>query len=146
MLADDLKVFLGTSDAYFTKAWGFHWNVEGSNFGELHDFFAKVYEDTQDSIDKTAEFIRPTDEYAPGSLERFQELSQISGQIKIPRARLMLTELLADTQTMIDLSKALFDSASQEGREDVANFAAERQEQHGKYAWQMKAYLKESRE
>ena len=146
MLVDDLKTFLGTSYAYFTKAWGFHWNVEGTNFGELHDFFAKVYEDTQDSIDKTAEFIRTTDEYAPGSLERFQELSQITGQVKIPRSRLMLTELLADTLTMIDLSKQLFQSAQQEGREDIANFAAERQESHGKYDWQMKSYLKEARE
>jgi starvation-inducible DNA-binding protein len=137
---------LGTSYAYFTKAWGFHWNVEGSNFGELHKFLAKVYEDTQDSIDKTAEFIRTTEEYAPGSLQRFQELSLISEQTKIPRAQLMLTELLADTQTMIDLSKQLFDAASQEGREDVANFAAERQESHGKYAWQMKSYLKTDRE
>jgi len=146
MLADDLKTFLGSSYAYFTKAWGFHWNVEGSNFGELHKFFSKVYTDTQDSIDRTAEFIRTTNEYAPGSLERFQELSQISGQIKIPRARLMITELLADTQTMIDLSKSLFDAASAEGREDIANFAAERQEKHGKYAWQMRAYLKDNRE
>jgi len=146
MLVDDLKTFLGTSYAYFTKAWGFHWNVEGSNFGELHDFFGKVYQDTQDSIDKTAEFIRTMDEYAPGSLERFQELSQITGQIKIPRARLMLTELLADTQTMIDLSRELFQAATQEGREDIANFAAERQESHGKYYWQIKSYLKEERE
>ena len=146
MLVDDLKTFLGTSYAYFTKAWGFHWNVEGTNFGELHDFFAAVYADTQDSIDKTAEFIRTTEEYAPGSLERFQELSLISEQTKIPRAQLMLTELLADTQTMIDLSKALFQAAEAEGREDIANFAAERQESHGKYAWQMKSYLKEARE
>lgn len=146
MLVDDLKTFLGTSYAYFTKAWGFHWNVEGSNFGELHKFLSKVYEDTQDSIDKTAEFIRTTEEYAPGSLQRFQELSLLSEQTKIPRAQLMLTELLADTQTMIDLSKQLFDAASAEGREDIANFAAERQESHGKYAWQMKSYLKTDRE
>jgi starvation-inducible DNA-binding protein len=146
MLVDDLKTFLGTSYAYFTKAWGFHWNVEGSNFGELHKFFSKVYTDTQESIDKTAEFIRTTGEYAPGSLQRFQELSLISEQTKIPRAQIMMTELLADTQIMIDLSKQLFDAASAEGREDIANFAAERQESHGKYAWQMKSYLKTDRE
>jgi starvation-inducible DNA-binding protein len=146
MLVDELKTFLGTSYAYFTKAWGFHWNVEGTNFGEMHEFFSDVYEDTQDSIDKIAEFIRTMDEYAPGSLQRFQELSIIQEQTKIPRARLMLTELLADTQTLIDLSLSLLKAAQAEGREDIANFAAERQEQHGKYAWQMKAYLKESRE
>lgn len=146
MLSDELKTFLGTSYAYFTKAWGFHWNVEGSNFGEMHEFFSDVYEDTQDSIDKIAEFIRTLDEYAPGSLQRFQELSLIQEQTKIPRARLMLTELLADTQTLIDLSLSLLKAAQAEGREDIANFAAERQEKHGKYAWQMKAYLKEARE
>lgn len=146
MLSDELKTFLGTSYAYFTKAWGFHWNVEGSNFGEMHEFFSNVYEDTQDSIDKIAEFIRTLDEYAPGSLQRFQELSLIQEQTKIPRARLMLTELLADTQTLIDLSLSLLKAAQAEGREDIANFAAERQEKHGKYAWQMKAYLKEARE
>jgi DNA-binding ferritin-like protein len=57
----------------------------------------------------------------------------------------MLQELLADTQTMIDMSKQVFDVAADEGREDVANFAAERQSQHGKYMWQMKSYLKDAR-
>jgi starvation-inducible DNA-binding protein len=145
MLADDLKTFLGSSYAYFTKAWGFHWNVEGSNFGELHKFLSKIYEDAFDSIDQIAEYIRTEEEYAPGSFERFQELSLIQGQTKVPRARLMLEELLADTETMKDLSKSLFDAATQAGREDIADFAANRQGAHGKYAWQLKSYLKDAR-
>ena len=146
MLADDLKTYLASTFAYYLKAHLFHWNVEGSDFGELHKFFKKIYEDSYSAIDHIGEYIRTEDEYAPGSFERFQELSQISGQIKIPRARLMITELLADTQTMIDLSVRLFESAQSERREDIANFAAERQEKHGKYAWQLKSYLKDNRE
>ena len=57
----------------------------------------------------------------------------------------MLEELLADTQTMIDMSKQVFEVAANEGREDVANFAAERQSSHGKYMWQLKSYLKNAR-
>jgi DNA-binding ferritin-like protein len=57
----------------------------------------------------------------------------------------MLEELLADTQTMIDMSKQVFDASTAEGREDVANFAAERQSAHGKYMWQLKSYLKDAR-
>ena len=96
-------------------------------------------------MDPTAEYIRTEEEYAPGSFERFQELSLIQGQTKVPRARLMIEELLADTQTMKDLSKNLFDQATEVGREDVANFAAERQSQHGKYAWQLQSLLKDQR-
>lgn len=145
MLSDALKQFLASTFAYYLKAHYFHWNVEGPDFGELHDFFAQIYEDAYGAVDITAEYIRTEEEYAPGSFERFQELSLIQGQTKVPRARLMLEELLADTQTMKDLSKSLFDEASQVGREDIANFAAERQSSHGKYLWQLKSYLKDAR-
>jgi DNA-binding ferritin-like protein len=46
---------------------------------------------------------------------------------------------------MIDMSRQLFEASAAEGREDIANFAAERQSQHGKYMWQMKSYLKDAR-
>ena len=145
MLSDLLKTFLASTYAYTVKSQYFHWNVEGPNFGQLHKFFQKIYEDAYGAVDPTAEYIRTTEEYTPGSFERFQELSLIQGQTKVPRARLMLEELLADTETMKGLSKQLFDTATAEGREDVANFAAERQSQHGKYVWQIKSYLKEER-
>ena len=145
MLADVLKTYLATVFAYYLKAHYFHWNVEGPDFGQLHKFFQKIYEDAYESIDHTAEYIRTTEEYTPGSFERFQELSLIQGQTKVPRARLMLEELLQDTQTMKTMSKQLFDAAAAEGREDIANFAAERQSQHGKYYWQISSYLKDAR-
>jgi starvation-inducible DNA-binding protein len=145
MLADLLKTYLASTFAYYLKSHMFHWDVEGPNFGELHEFFSNIYEDAYSAVDPIAEYIRTTEEYAPGSLSRFQELSQIQDQTKVPRARLMLQELLADTQTMIDMSKQVFDVATAEGREDVANFAAERQSSHGKYSWQLKSYLKDAR-
>jgi starvation-inducible DNA-binding protein len=123
----------------------FHWNVEGPDFGELHSFFAQIYEDSFDAVDVIAEQVRTTEEYAPGSLSRFHELTQIPDQTKVPRARLMLEELLADTQTMKDLSKQVFDASTAEGRDDIANFAADRLAQHGKYMWQLKSYLKDTR-
>ena len=145
MLADLLKTYLASTFAYYLKAHYFHWNVEGPDFGELHEFFSNIYQDAFSAVDTIAEQIRTTEEYAPGSLSRFHELTQIQDQIKVPRARLMLEELLADTQTMKDLSKQVFDVSTQEGRDDVANFAADRLAQHGKYMWQLKSYLKNAR-
>jgi starvation-inducible DNA-binding protein len=145
VLSDTLKQFLATTFAYYLKAHYFHWNVEGPDFVQLHELFSEIYEDAFSAIDPTAEYIRTEEEYAPGSFERFQELSLIQGQTKVPRARLMIEELLADAQIMKDLSKNLFDQASEVGREDVANFAAERQSAHGKYAWQLKSLLKDQR-
>jgi len=145
MLSDLLKTYQASTFSYYLKAQYFHWNVEGPDFGELHDFFSDIYQDAYSAVDPIAEYIRTQDEYAPGSLARFQELTQIPDQTKVPRARLMLEELLADTQTMIDLSLSVFNEATGANRQDIANFAAERQSQHGKYMWQLKSYLKEAR-
>jgi starvation-inducible DNA-binding protein len=145
MLSDDLKTLLASNFAYYLKAQMFHWNVEGPDFGQLHKFFAKIYEDAYSAVDPIAEYIRTLEDYVPGSLERFNQLSQIAGQTKIPRARLMLEELLADTETMKNIVMRVFQAAQAEGREDIANFMAERQNSHGKYAWQLKSFLKDAR-
>jgi starvation-inducible DNA-binding protein len=145
MLSDLLKTYLASTFSYYLKAHYFHWNVEGPDFGELHEFFSNIYEDAFGAVDPIAEYIRTTEEYAPGSLSRYLELTQIQDQTKVPRARLMLEELLADTQTMIDLSLSVFNEATSAGRQDVANFAADRQAAHGKYQWQLKSYLKDAR-
>ena len=119
--------------------------MEGPDFGELHKFFQKIYEDSYSAIDHIAEYIRYLDEYAPGSFERYTELSTIAGQTKIPRARLMIEELLANTQQMIDILNTCFASAENENQQGIADFVSQRLSQHGKYYWQLRSYLREER-
>lgn len=145
MLADNLKTLLGTQFAYYVKAHAFHWNVEGPDFAQLHEFFQAIYEDAYSAIDPMAEYIRSLDEYAPGSLERFLELSQVAGQTRVPRARLMIEELLSDSQRMVELLNETFAAAEAENKQDVANFVAERLSQTNKYAWQLRSFLKDTR-
>ena len=145
MLADALKTLLASNFAYYLKAQQFHWNVEGPDFGQLHKFFQKIYEDAYSAIDPTAEYIRYLDDYVPGSFERFAELSEIQGQIKIPRARLMIEELLANNGQMIDLLNRCFAEAEQENQQGIADFVSQRLSQHGKYQWQLRSYLKDQR-
>jgi len=146
MLADNLKTLLATQYAFVVKTQLFHWNVEGPDFAQLHKFFGKIYKEVYgNAIDRTAEYIRTLEEYTPGSFERFVELSQIQGQTKIPRARLMIEELLADNQTLMDLLTQCFQSAAEEQQEGVANFIAERIDAHGKHGWMLKSFLKDNR-
>jgi starvation-inducible DNA-binding protein len=146
MLSDDLKILLATQYAFAVKAQYSHWNVEGADFAQLHKFFEKLYLEVNDnSIDQTAEFIRVLDEYTPGSFERFQELSLIPGQTKVPRARLMIEELLSDTQVLIDLLNQCFVSAEQENQQGIADFVSQRLAAMGKHAWMLRSFLKDNR-
>lgn len=146
MLADDLKTLLATEYAFVIKAQQFHWNVEGPDFAQLHEFFGDLYNEVYDnSIDRTAEYIRTLREYTPGSFERFAELSQIPGQTKIPRARLMIEELLQDNDNVVALLNQCFASAESENQQGIANFIAERIDAHGKHGWMLRSFLKDER-
>ena len=146
MLADSLKTLLATEYAFSIKAQLFHWNVEGPDFAQLHEFFGNLYEEVYDgSIDKTAEYIRAMGDYAPGSSERFSELSIIQGQTKIPRARLMIEELLANNGQLLELLNENFAIATEENQQGIANFIAERIDAHQKHAWMLRSFLKDQR-
>ena len=146
MLSDELKTLLATQYAFVIKAQFFHWNVEGPDFAQLHRQFGKIYEEVYEhSIDQTAEFIRILDDYTPGSFERFSELSQISGQLKVPRASLMIMELLADSQTLIDLLYQVFAVAESENQQGIMDFLASRIDAMGRHRWMLRSYTRQER-
>jgi len=146
MLAESLKIVLASNYAFSIKAQFFHWNVEGPDFAQLHEFFGNIYEEVYgNTIDRCAEFIRVLDDYAPGSFERFGELSIIQGQIKVPRAKLMLEELLQDTDNILALLTTTFQEAAAEQQEGIANFIAERIDAMGKHRWMLRSFLKDAR-
>jgi starvation-inducible DNA-binding protein len=145
MLKDKLKQVLGTSFAFYIKAAGFHWNVEGANFPQYHAFLGDLYNEVYGSIDKLAELIRQLDSYAPGSMTRYQELSIIDEQQQIPRAELMMAELYEDNQKIIVLLKETFHQCEAEDEQGIADFIAGRIDSHAKHSWMLRSILKKDR-
>ena len=145
MLTDTLKTLLATSYALSIKAQNFHWNVEGPDFPQYHEFFGNFYEEVYGAIDRTAELIRQLDSYTPGSILRYAELSQIQDQTKIPRAMLMMEELYQDNAKVLMMYKEAFHVAEEADEQGIANFIAERIDAHGKHAWMLRSILKTTR-
>ena len=145
MLADNLKVILASTSVFAIKARNFHWNVEGPDFPQYHAFLDDLYTEVYDATDQCAEIIRQLDSYAPGSLARFNELSFIEDQTKIPRAALMMAELLDDNERIITYLKETFHVAEEEDEQGVADFIAGRIDVHGKHRWMLRSILKTDR-
>jgi starvation-inducible DNA-binding protein len=146
MLVENLKVLLSSTQVFAIKTQQFHWCVEGTNFPQYHEFFNTLYEDVNATIDPIAEYVRVLGAYTPGSLSRYAELSIIQDQTKIPRAQLMFAESLQDCETMIQLVVEIFDIATGEHQQGIANYMAELQDLYGKKAWFIRSILKTDRE
>jgi starvation-inducible DNA-binding protein len=145
VLADLLKRLLASTNSFSIKSQNFHWNVEGDNFPQYHDFFGNLYEEVYASVDLVAEYIRTLDSYAPASLTRYSELTVIEDQTKIPRAELMFEEIGQDNEKMLSLLNECFAAAAQENKQGIANFIAERLDAHEKHAWMIRSILRKER-
>jgi starvation-inducible DNA-binding protein len=146
MLSDSLKTLLASTQSFAIKTQNFHWNVEGSNFPQYHMFLDTLYQDVNETIDPIAEYVRVLGSYTPGSLQRYAELTIIEDQTKIPRAQLMFAELLQDAEKMSELVIQIFDQATQDRQQGIANYMAELQDLYGKKAWFIRSILKTERE
>lgn len=138
-----LKIVLANSYALAGKAQSYHWNIEGSNFGEYHEFFGSVYSDAYGQIDRLAEYIRIRGEYAPISIPDILKAQTISDDVALQiSARSMFTNLQNDNQILIDSYNKLFQAATAANDQAIANYAADRLDAHNKQAWFIRSYLK----
>lgn len=141
-LINKMKVVLASTFAFYLKAHNFHWNVEGVNFPQYHEFFGNLYEEVHGAVDTIAEEIRALDAYAPGSLKRFQELSTIMDETSVPSAVIMCQRLEKDNQTLLlDLEQA-YNEAERTKQLGLANFLQDRIDAHKKHGWMLKAVQK----
>jgi starvation-inducible DNA-binding protein len=137
-----LRSAFASEFAFYLKAHGFHWNVEGSDFYEFHLIFERIYSEVYDSIDTFAEELRAARIYAPASFTQLDDLSLVECQEGVPLAMSMAQELLADSDACAEMFRMAFDAAEQMGDHGLSNFLADRQDAHKKHSWMLRSSLK----
>ena len=141
-LIEQMKVILGTNFALYFKAHTFHWNVEGPNFAEYHNFLGTFYEAVFDQTDSIAEHIRALNSYAPTTLGRMSELSKITFNIAIPAPTVMMSELAADNDKFIMELRTGIAVADAADEPAVGNFLQDILDAHQKHGWMLKSFTR----
>lgn len=137
------KVVLANTFVMYFKAHSYHWNVEGKNFSQYHDFFGDLYEELHGAIDPTAEQIRACDEYAPVSMNDVYSAKTISEDSAKPETpEQMFGNLLAANNQVIESLNKLFEVAEAANKQGLADFAAGRLDVHAKHGWMLRSFMK----
>jgi starvation-inducible DNA-binding protein len=142
MLKDTLKQTLADAFTFYLKAQFYHWNVEGPDFVQYHDFLGELYEDVQGSVDTIAELIRTLDEYAPGTLRRMQELTSITESDVIPNGLEMMRNLFTENLKLLATLMTAYKDATDAGEEGIANYLQDRIQAHEKHSWMLRSIIK----
>ena len=139
---NQLKIAFASQYAFALKAQNFHWNVEGHEFYQLHKLFETIYDEVYGAVDDFAENIRKIKGYAPASLHRFSNLTEISDETTVLSSTEMVLVLLADAEKMQEIMKVVFQEAESRGEHGLSNFLADRQDAFAKHAWFLRATTK----
>jgi starvation-inducible DNA-binding protein len=142
MLVDTLKTTLADTFVLYFKAHSYHWNIEGSDFAQYHDFIGDFYADVFASVDSIAELIRTLDAYAPTSLARLQALTQMEEEENILSAKEMLVRLRQDNDKYLAQLVKTYNEAETASEFGVSNHIQDRIQAHEKHAWMLRAITK----
>ena len=141
-LIEQMKVTLASTFAFYLKAHGFHWNVEGANFPQYHEFLGDLYEEAFGAVDPIAEHLRTLQSFAPASFARYTDLSIVKDELNIPPAMSMMTKLLSDNQMLIDQLTKTQGLAEANKKMGLANFLQDRIDAHEKHGWMLRSITK----
>ena len=142
MLVETLKTTLADTFVLYFKAHAYHWNIEGSDFAQYHDFIGDFYADVFASVDSIAELIRTMDAYAPTSLARLQAMTQMDEEENIPSAREMLVRLRQDNDKYLAQLVKAYNEAETASEFGVSNHIQDRIQAHEKHAWMLRSITK----
>ena len=142
-LTTAIKVLLANATVMYYKAHQFHWNIEGIEFTQYHEFFGDLYTDVYNSVDPIAELLRKLDDYAPVSIDelyKYKTLEEESTRVEL-LMDIFKSLIAANEEVLASLNK-VFTIANSEKQQGVCNFIADRIDTHQKHAWFLRASAK----
>jgi starvation-inducible DNA-binding protein len=120
-----------------------HWNVEGTDFFQLHAAFQSQYEALFSAVDEIAERVRALDAYAEGGLETLAKLSDLS---PMPGGRQpgkdFVAQLIDGHEKVAASAKALETVAAEADDLETQDLAIGRRQAHQKTLWMLNSFLK----
>ncbi|KEO52616.1 Dps family protein [Thioclava pacifica] len=135
---DSLTTILGQTFGLYVQTHGYHWNVEGPQFRQLHALFEEQYQNLWEALDEIAERIRCLGAYAPGTLSQLMALAGDT-PAGAQSAEAMVEALIAAHGELAEQLREAIATAQEVGDEVSAGMLTDRLEWHEKEIWMMKA-------
>lgn len=140
-LAEKLNVLLANYSIFYQNTRGYHWNIKGEKFFELHLKFEELYNDLFTKIDEVAERIL-TLGYAPNhKYSAYNQVSGIKESDQVSDGMSAVENILTSFQKIISLQREILDlseDANDEGTNALMSDYIRAQE---KLVWMYSAFL-----
>lgn len=140
-LAAELNKLLASYQILYMNVRGFHWNIRGNQFFELHLKFEEIYNDLLLKVDALAERILTLDGVPLHSFSDYLNVSAIAEQKGLHDGRACVESLLESFRELLVVQRRILGQAADAGDEGTSSILSDYVQQQEKLVWMLRAYL-----
>ena len=140
-LAVKLNELLADYSIFYQNIRGYHWNIKGDKFFELHDKFQELYEDIFIKIDEVAERIRTLGHTPNHKFSVYQKEAKIKESSEVSDGIKDVQDTLESFKIIIILQREILDLSADAEDEGTNALMSDYIREQEKLAWMYNAYL-----
>lgn len=140
-LAEKMNILLSDFQLFYINTRGFHWNIKGNNFFELHLKFEELYTDTQLKIDEVAERILTLGHTPSHSFTDYLKSSALKEEQNITDGKKAIASIINSFGILLQIERELLNLSADAGDEGTNALMSDYIRQQEKLVWMYSAYL-----
>ncbi|WP_378175483.1 Dps family protein [Aquimarina sp. SS2-1] len=138
----ELNVLLADYNLYYQKLRGFHWNILGKNFFDLHVKFEELYNDAKIKIDEIAERILTLQHHPASQFKEYIKLASVKEIAPLMKDTEMIEELLGDHKKILKQMRTILKYAGEASDEGTIDMIGAYIRELEKSSWMLNAWSK----
>ncbi|MCC9136734.1 Dps family protein [Pontibacter silvestris] len=140
-IAEQLNELLANYHLYYQNLRGFHWNVKGVYFFQLHDKFEELYNNALSKIDAIAERILTIGQQPLHTFSDYIVNSTIKEAGKLNDGLEMVKATYDSLTVLLNFERDILSLAAETGDEGTVTLISDDINENEKTLWMLKAFL-----
>jgi starvation-inducible DNA-binding protein len=141
-LAGKLDELLANYSIFYQNTRGYHWNIKGEKFFELHVKFEELYDELLIKIDEVAERILTLGHAPNHKFSYYKTISTIKESNEVSDGLQAVSNILNSFKTIITLQRTLLEMSADAGDEGTNALMSDYVRAQEKLVWMYSSYLK----
>jgi len=140
-IAEKLNELLANYHIYYQNLRGFHWNIKGVHFFQLHAKFEELYNNALVQIDALAERILTIGQQPLHTFSDYVRVSTIKEQTNVSDDKSTVSATHENLTVLLNIEREILAMASESGDEGTVALMSEDINENEKTLWMLKAFL-----
>lgn len=140
-LSEKLNVLLADYSIFYQNTRGFHWNIKGEKFFELHLKFEELYNDLLLKVDEVAERILTLGSTPEHTYSAYSKMASIKESPKVSDGLKAVQHILDSFKALIILQRELLDLSAEANDEGTNALMSDYIRQQEKLVWMYSSFL-----